>query len=248
LMSYLFLSDVHLSARRPRIVDTFVAFTRRQARAAEAVYILGDLFDLWLGDDDNTDPHPEVLAALADLSGAGVAVYVTRGNHDFLLQDEFEARTGCTLLDDLSIVEIYGNRVLLMHGDTLCTDDVEYQAFRKRVRDPATQQWWLSLPLEERAHRAEAIRNTAKEFSRLKPAEIMDVNGDAVSGTMQAHSVRHLIHGHTHRPASHAIDIDGGSALRVVLGDWYDEDYVLEWTQEGRRAGRIAEVLGDVGV
>lgn len=241
-METLFVSDVHLSAARPDIVSTFVGFLDGQARSADALYVLGDLFDEWLGDDDQRPPHPAVTAALAEFAATGVPLKIMRGNHDFLLGIAFESASGCELLDDPTVVDLYGTRALLMHGDTLCTRDTEYQAFRTMSRNPDNQREFLNLPLEARIQRAEAIRGQSKASMQLKTDEIMDVTPEAVLEVMAENKVSHLIHGHTHRPAVHPIAVGGESATRVVLGDWYAQDSVLRWTESGFSLGRLSDL------
>lgn len=241
-MATLFVSDVHLSARRPEIVDAFERFLQNQARRADAVYVLGDLFDEWLGDDDDRAPHLRITRALASLSESGVPVRIMHGNHDFLLGASFEQASCCRLIRDPSVVEVEGTRVLLMHGDVLCTRDADYQAFRKMARDPDHQREFLQLPLEARAERAAALRGQSREAMRLKPEDIMDVNPEAVVDIMREFDVRHFVHGHTHRPAVHALEVAGESAVRIVLGDWYEQDSVLVWSGEGYRLGRIKDI------
>jgi len=242
-MATLFISDVHLSRERPQAVERTLALLDGPARGADTLYILGDFFDQWLGDDDDTPPHREVEAALARLVGAGVPVRVCHGNHDFLLGDGFAARTGCELLPEPSVVEVHGIRVLVMHGDSLCTDDHEYQAFRRLSRDRDTQRRFLALPLAERAAKAAELRLSARARSRLKPEDIMDVNPQAVEAAMRAHGVLHLVHGHTHRPGIHEMTLDDRSARRIVLGDWYEKDHLLAWGPAGCRLGAVREVL-----
>ncbi len=217
------------------MVKVFLAFLEQQANRVEALFILGDLFDQWLGDDDETDPHPAVVAALARLTASGVAVSLLHGNHDFLLGEQFAARTGCELLPDPTVIEVQGTPVLIMHGDTLCTDDIAYQKLRARVRDAANQSRFLALPLPMRAAEADSLRASSQQQSRLKPQTIMDVNPSAVERTMRKHDVLHLIHGHTHRPAIHAFHIAHQRATRIVLGDWYRQPHALFWDETGYR-------------
>ena len=238
-MTTLFVSDIHLSTARPEIVAVFIEFLRGPARKAEALYILGDCFDRYLGDDDDTPPHREVISALADLTRAAGPVFVLHGNHDFLLGPSFERATGCKLLDDHKVIDLYGTKVLIAHGDTLCTDDIDYQEFRRFARDPGNQQAFLKLPLAARAIQAEKYRARSQEQTRLKPEEIMDVNPGTVVETMRSHNVLHLIHGHTHRPKVHDVDVHGSPGKRIVLGDWYEQDSVLVWDRSGYRLGRI---------
>ncbi len=218
------------------MVRVFLTFLERQASRAEALFILGDLFDQWLGDDDDTDPHPAIVAALARLTASGVPVGVLHGNHDFLLGAGFAARSGCRLLSDPTVIEVYGTTVLLMHGDTLCTDDAAYQALRAEVRDPANQARFLALPLAMRAAQADALRATSRQQTQLKSSSIMDANARAVEAIMREHGVRHLIHGHTHRPAiHHSFGLESQRATRIVLGDWYRQPHGISWDAAGYR-------------
>jgi UDP-2,3-diacylglucosamine hydrolase len=241
-MATLFVSDVHLSARRPDIVDAFEHFLQSQAQQADAVYILGDLFDEWLGDDDARAPHPRITQALSGLTESGVPVRIMHGNHDFLLGASFEQASRCSLIGDPSVIDVGSTRVLVMHGDTLCTRDSDYQAFRKMSRDPDNQREFLELPLKARAERAAALRGQSRQETRLKPEDIMDVTPEAVTEAMREHHVRHFIHGHTHRPAVHELEIAGKSAVRIVLGDWYQHDSVLIWSADGYRLGRVSDI------
>jgi UDP-2,3-diacylglucosamine hydrolase len=243
-MATLFISDLHLDALRPEPLRRFQVLLAGPARRAEALYILGDLFEAWIGDDDDRPPHPEVLAALADLSATGTPVYVMRGNRDFLMGPEFEAQTGCRLLPDPTVVALYGEATLLMHGDTLCTEDLEYQAFRRQVRDPRWQSGFLARPLAERAALAEKAREGSRMATQGKAEAIMDVSPKTVVETMQAHGVRQLIHGHTHRPAIHRLVLSSGEALRIVLGDWYQTDSVLVLDERGLTLTRVADAGG----
>jgi UDP-2,3-diacylglucosamine hydrolase len=185
-----------------------------------------------------------VLAALADLCATGTPVYVMRGNRDFLMGARFEAETGCRLLPDPTVVDLYGEPTLLMHGDTLCTEDLEYQAFRRQVRDPRWQSGFLARPLAERAALAQKAREGSRMATQGKAEAIMDVTPEAVIETMQAHGVRQLIHGHTHRPAIHRLVLQSGEARRVVLGDWYQTDSVLVLDERGPTLTRVADVVG----
>ena len=231
----LFASDVHLSAHRPHAVSAFVEFLAGPVRRADRLYLLGDVFDLWLGDDDDRAPHPEVEAALAHTVSAGVPVDVIRGNHDFLLGEKFVERTGCRLVDEPRVIDAIGERAVLLHGDTLCTRDVEYQAFRRYARDPRNQRTFLARPIEERAQEAAAIRATSNSRTRLKPEDIMDVTDAEVVRVLSGFGATRMIHGHTHRPAVHALDLQGAGATRIVLGDWYDRGKVLVWDEAGCR-------------
>lgn len=226
-MSNLFISDLHLDPSRPGIVDLFVDLLAHEARTAAALYILGDLFESWIGDDDDASLAAQVADATRALRGAGVPVYFMHGNRDFLLGETYAARAGMILLRDPSIIDVGGQRTLLMHGDTLCTDDVEYLKFRAMVRDPRWQQQFLARPLAERRAYAAQARSESRRHTAGARSEIMDVNQSAVAAAMRKHEAHRLIHGHTHRPAVHRFDLDGASAERVVLGDWYEQNSVV---------------------
>lgn len=228
-MTTLFISDLHLDPSRPQIIRLFETFLANEARSADAVYILGDLFESWIGDDDASDLADRVANSLSRLAETGVPVYFMHGNRDFLLGGDYAKRAGLRLLDDPVVIDLGGERTLLTHGDTLCTDDVDYQKFRALVRDPAWQLRFLAQPIAERRAFAAQARGESRKQTAMKPAEIMDVNTDAVASAMRAHGVRRLIHGHTHRPATHRFELDGASAERIVLGDWYEQSSVLTW-------------------
>jgi len=228
-MSTLFISDLHLDPARPHIVDLFTRFVAGEARQAEALYILGDLFESWIGDDDDSPLARQVAQSLLALKQSHVPVFFMHGNRDFLLGQDYARNAGMTLLNDPAIVEFGGERTLLMHGDTLCTDDIAYQEFRAVVRNPDWQNQFRARSLSERhAFAAQARAESVKHTAGAKP-EIMDVNQGAVVSTMRKHGVRTLIHGHTHRPATHRFDLDGQAAERIVLGDWYEQSSVLTW-------------------
>lgn len=226
-MKTLFISDLHLDEARPHIVELFTRFLSEDARKAQALYILGDLFESWIGDDDDAPLPAKVADALSALRQSGVPIYFMHGNRDFLLGEDYAKRSGMTLLRDPTVIDIGGERVLLMHGDTMCIDDVDYQKFRKLVRDPAWQRDFLAKPLSERRAFAARARNESMKHTGSAKAEIMDVNPTAVEAAMQTHGVRRLIHGHTHRPATHRLIVDEQSAERIVLGDWYEQSSVL---------------------
>jgi len=228
----LFIADLHLSGERPHIVHLFRAFLNKEARQADALYILGDLFEAWLGDDAVPPDMVDVLHDINHLTKNGVPVYVMVGNRDFLLGAGFETMTGCTLLPDPSVVNLYGTDTLLMHGDTLCTDDVDYQAVRKQIRSPQWQQAILAKSIEERIQIAREARAESRARTREKSDDIMDVNVQAVENAFRAHGVNRLIHGHTHRPAVHESTIDNKTMTRIVLGDWYDRASVLRVTAD----------------
>jgi UDP-2,3-diacylglucosamine hydrolase len=228
-MNTLFISDLHLDPARPHIVELFTRFVAGDARRAEALYILGDLFESWIGDDDDSPLAHQVAESLSALKDSGVPVFFMHGNRDFLLGEAYARRAGMTLLDDPALVEFDGERTLLMHGDTLCTDDTAYQEFRAVVRNPDWQKQFRARSLSERnAFAAQARAESVKHTAGAKP-EIMDVNQGAVVAAMRKHGVRTLIHGHTHRPATHHFNLDGQIAERIVLGDWYEQSSVLTW-------------------
>jgi UDP-2,3-diacylglucosamine hydrolase len=235
-MTTLFISDLHLCAQRPAITELFLEFLRDDAAKADALYILGDLFEYWIGDEaaGNGEYRP-IIADMRALCAAGPPLYVMRGNRDFLMGAEFARQSGARLLPDPTIIDLYGKPVLLMHGDSLCTDDVEYQAFRRMVRSETWQREYLSKTVAERDAISRRYRQMSKTATANKRPEIMDVNQGAVATVMRQHQVYELIHGHTHRPGQHDFDLDGRRARRHVLGDWYEQGSVLrcdshEWT------------------
>lgn len=233
-MTVLFISDLHLDEQLPQVTRLLEAFVEHESAAAEAIYILGDLFEVWVGDDDDRPATRHFIDILRRMTATGTPVYVMHGNRDFLLGDKFCADTGCKLLADPSVVELYGKRVLLMHGDSLCTDDVEHQHIRKLLRSKEWQQEFLAKSLAERIKLAQEYRHMSREQTRNKPDAIMDVNADAVAKIMREHGVDELIHGHTHRPAIHYISIDGKPARRIVLGDWNSCGSVLRIDGDNR--------------
>lgn len=230
--TYLFVSDLHLASESLPAVEQFGAFLASEAREADALYILGDLFEAWVGDDDDEPVRRQVCAALRDL-GAHVPCFVMRGNRDFLFGAGFERRSGCTLLPDPLLLEAGGLRVLVSHGDLLCTDDHSYQELRSIVRDAAWQRRFLALPLAARRAVAEAARRGSQRHTRAAMREIMDVNEAAVRAAFRASHTRMMIHGHTHRPGVHLHDVDGTPATRIVLGDWYDQGSCLRLHGDG---------------
>ncbi len=231
----LFISDLHLDPERPAVTELFLGFLATRARKADAVYILGDLFEAWIGDDDPSPLARQVVAALRALTSQGVPVFFQHGNRDFLLGERFARNAGCTLLDDQVVIDLYGTPTLLMHGDLLCTDDTEYMKFRDMVRDTAWQAALLARPLEERREIARDMRRVSREQTSGKPEAITDVNAQAVANAMARHGVRRLIHGHTHRPGLHDLVITGDPAQRIVLGDWYEQGSLLECSPNGCR-------------
>jgi UDP-2,3-diacylglucosamine hydrolase len=236
----LFISDLHLTEERPEANERFIDFLEEKARSAEALYILGDFFEYWIGDDDLGEPFNAVVAGLlSDISRKGVQVSLMHGNRDFLIGERFCAATGARLLPDPVVEDIQGEKTLLMHGDTLCTDDVEYQGWRRKARDPAFQAGFLAKSLPERRRAIVQMREKSKEVVQGKSAEIMDVNDGAVREALRRHGVRRLIHGHTHRPGRHAVDVDGKRCERWVLPDWYGRGGYLEVDRRGARLVRF---------
>jgi len=236
-MATLFISDLHLCRERPEINASFFRFLRERVPGSDALYILGDLFEYWAGDDDLAEPlHAEIAAALRHTSESGIPLYFIHGNRDFLVGDEFARVAGVTLLQDPTLVDLYGTPTLLLHGDTLCTDDLKYQAFRAQVRDPAWQKDFLAKPLAVRKAMIENVRDQSAREIKEKPPEIMDVNVDAVAQAFRRHGCTRMIHGHTHRPACHVHEVDGRSCERWVLTDWYRYGGLLEVSAAGYQA------------
>ncbi len=230
-MTTLFISDLHLARERPRSTEFFVDFLDTQASRAEALYILGDLFEFWIGDDAAAHiGHRDIIDSLRHLKQGGNATYFMPGNRDFLVGEHFFRETGCIPLADPSVVELYGERVLLMHGDSLCTDDDAHQQFRARVDEPSWRQEFLAKPIAERLRLATDARAQSEFNKSLLTMEIMDVNQLAVESVMRDFGVQTLIHGHTHRPAIHQFRLDGVPARRIVLGDWYEQSSVLRYS------------------
>lgn len=223
----LFIADLHLCAEEPAITAGFLAFLRREAPQADALYILGDLFEAWIGDDDPDPLHAGIASALKALQQLGVPCYFIHGNRDFLLGKRFATASGMTLLPEEQVPELYGRRILIMHGDTLCTDDQGYQRFRRKVHQPWLQKLFLALPLFVRQRIAVKMRAGSKHANSSKDISIMDVNAEAVKAAMMRHQVQYLIHGHTHRPAVHSLEIYGQPAERLVLGAWHSEGSMI---------------------
>lgn len=237
----LFLSDLHLSAERGDLVAAFLAFCAGPARDAGAVYILGDLFDAWIGDDQLREPVAAAVAgALRELADTGVRIGIVRGNRDFLLGERFARAAGATLLPEQLVVDVQGEPTLILHGDELCTADPVYQRYRRIMRTPGLQRLLLALPYPARRAIAGGLRRESRRASAAKPEPIMDVTPDAVVATLRAHGVQRMIHGHTHRPAHHRLQVDGRDADRVVLADWYARGSYLE-CMPGTRTVRTVE-------
>jgi len=239
-MATLFISDLHLCSSRPQINRCFFDFLEHEARGAAALYILGDLFEYWAGDDDLDDPfNAAVAAALARLTASGVPVHLMHGNRDFVIGAAFARASGVSLLTDPALISLYGQPVLLTHGDMLCTLDREYQAFRREARSEAWIRTMLQKPLAERKAAIEALRRQSEQEKRSKPAQIMDVAPAEVEASLRRHGYPRLIHGHTHRPARHVHTIDGHDCERWVLADWYQAGSYLACDESGCRAVQL---------
>ena len=227
-MHTLFISDLHLTAERPHINQQFFGFLEQVAPAAQALYILGDLFEYWVGDDDTEDTlNRSVASALAQLTQHGTPVYFMHGNRDVLVGQAFAARSGAQLIADSSVIDLHGTRTLLMHGDTLCTGDIEYQKFRAYAHDPENQAKFLQQPLAARHQQMRGMRAQSETSKSNKAADIMDVSLAAVEQVLREHGYPRLIHGHTHRPARHVHRVDGHDCERWVLADWYQRGSYL---------------------
>ena len=246
-MAVLFISDLHIDAARPTINQQFLEFLRSEAKDAAALYILGDLFESWIGDDAPDAAQALSIAGLRELTDGGVPCFVMHGNRDFLLSRQFCAASGAQLLPDPLIVSLYGEPVLVMHGDALCTDDRAYQRLRATVRDADWQRRFLALSIEARRALAGAARAGSQAHTAAVEYAITDVNADSVAMALRAAGTATLLHGHTHRPAIHALVVDGRPRTRIVLGDWYDQGSVLRWDHNGpelkslRRSGMKPE-------
>lgn len=232
-MTTLFVSDLHIDAARPEISAQFQRFLETDARSADALYILGDLFESWVGDDDPNPHYAQTKQQLRALVEHGVPVYFMHGNRDFMIGDRFAEETGLILLADPLVQTIHGKDVLLSHGDAYCTDDHQYQAVRRMTRDPAWQAMMLRKSLDERLAFAAQARADSSMHSGELDEKISDVNPQAIRDVMQHHGVQLMLHGHTHRPAVHAIHLDEQAATRIVLGDWYEQGSVVRWDDAG---------------
>ena len=231
-MATLFIADLHLQTEEPAITAGFLRFLQGEARQADALYILGDLFEAWIGDDDPNPLHQQIASAIKAVVDAGVPCYFIHGNRDFLVGQRFARQSGMLLLAEEERLDLYGREVLIMHGDTLCTDDAGYQAFRAKVHPPWIQRLFLALPMLIRRRIAARMRADSKAANSSKSMEIMDVNPQAVVDAMERHHVQWLIHGHTHRPAVHELQANGQPAWRVVLGAWHSEGSMVKVTPD----------------
>ena len=244
-MATLFISDLHLDSTRPAITQLFLRFLREDAAEAEALYILGDLFEAWVGDDEDSELAAAVKAGLRALVDSGVPVSVMRGNRDFLLGPDFGAETGVHLLADPCVAVLDGEPTLLLHGDLLCTDDSRYQDFRRQVRDPSWREQFLAQPLAARRVFAQQARAASQDHQQGLQKQgqleaITDVNADAVAAMLERFGLRRMIHGHTHRPAIHSLRAGERGAQRIVLGDWYEQGSVLRVSADGLELSQLA--------
>lgn len=234
-MPTLFISDLHLEAGRPEIGVQFLDFLSGEARDADTLYILGDLFEVWLGDDDPNPYYAAMKAAIRELVDSGIPVFFMHGNRDFMIGDEFATETGVTILQDPELIDLHGEKVLLSHGDALCTDDVEYQRFRTMTRNPEWQAMMRAKTIQERIAHALEARQGSMEHGESLDDEITDVNQGAVEALIRKHGVDILLHGHTHRPAIHEVRLGDRTATRIVLGDWFEQGSVVRWDENGPR-------------
>jgi UDP-2,3-diacylglucosamine hydrolase len=229
----LFISDLHIDASRPAITAQFLTFLAAEAVRADALYILGDLFESWVGDDAADSSQAAAIEGIQALTSHGVPCFVMHGNRDFLLSEQFCRRSGAQLLSDPVIVTLYGEPVLVMHGDALCTDDRAYQRLRATVREPAWQRQFLALSTASRRALAGAARAGSRAHTAAMEYAITDVNAGSVAAALRGAGTATLLHGHTHRPAIHALQVDGRPCTRIVLGDWYDQGSLLRWDENG---------------
>ena len=241
-MKTLFISDLHLDDARPESTRLFEQFVHEEATHAEALYILGDLFEYWIGDDMPTTTSRRVVAALSTLHETGIPCYFMHGNRDFLLGEAFAGESGLKLLPEALVIDLYGTQTLLLHGDTLCTDDLVYQEIRLKFRSREWQKWFLSQSPDERVDFVLDAREESREHQSSLSMEIMDVNLNAVTLAVESNGVLEMIHGHTHRPAVHDHALKSGPARRIVLGDWYEQGSVLRVSPEGARLGGLSDL------
>ena len=227
-MTTLFISDLHLEESRPDITGAFLGFLKTHAMGVEQLYILGDFFEAWIGDDERTPLQEQVAAALREVRDSGTEIFLMHGNRDFLIGNDYCERAGATLLDDPTVIDLYGTPALLMHGDSLCTADVEYQKFRANMRNPQMQKMMLARPLADRQQMARQLRQMSMAKNQGKAEDIMDVTPEEVVKELEHHGVQLMIHGHTHRPAIHDLEANGEPARRIVLGDWDTHVWWLE--------------------
>ncbi len=238
-MTVAFISDLHLDASRPEATAAFLNFLRGPALELERLYILGDLFEYWIGDDDPNPHNRAVTRALHDYTQQQPRCYFLPGNRDFMIGVGFMRETGLQPLDDPCVVEVHGTSLLISHGDIYCIDDTAYQRFRRFSHNPLILMFYRALPFSLRRRLVDKARDESRAQKANKSAEIMDVNQSAIEGSMRKFGVTTLLHGHTHRPAEHSFSLDGNAATRIVLGDWYDSGPVLYWDAAGRRTAKL---------
>lgn len=231
----LFISDLHLEENQPKITQQFLALLASCDASVDALYILGDLFEVWIGDDDDTPFHRSITEALHAATQRGLPIYLLYGNRDFLIGKKFLRDTGCQLLSDEEKIMLYHTPVLLMHGDTLCTRDVAYLKARKKARNVFLQTLFLLLPLTIRKKIADKMRAKSLQYTQSTPLEVMDVTQEEVERVMKAHETHFLIHGHTHRPDFHEFTLPHGQATRIVLGAWHERGNMLVWEASGKK-------------
>lgn len=238
-MATWFISDLHLEPARPASTQILLSFLQHLGGEADALYILGDLFEYWIGDDFLQTPLGQqvlpILQAIKAVTEKGIPVYVQHGNRDFLLAEQFAELAACQLLPEQQVIDLYGIPTLIMHGDLLCTDDLDYQQARLLFRSPQWQQQILALSIPERLQYAQSLRRQSQQTTQAKPEDILDANQNAIEAAMRAAQVTQLIHGHTHRPAIHEFELDGQAAKRIVLGDWYQRASFLRVDAQGLR-------------
>ncbi len=239
-LATLFISDLHIDASRPAITAQFLDFLAAQAARADALYILGDLFESWIGDDAPDADQTRAIAGLKELTDAGVPCFVMHGNRDFLLGDRFCALSGASLLPDPLVLTLHGQAVLVMHGDALCTDDHAYQRLRATVRDAGWQRRFLALSVAQRRALAHAARDGSRAHTAAAGYAITDVNQESVVAVLRRSGRQLILHGHTHRPAVHEFQVDARPCTRIVLGDWYDQASVLRWDANGFALASLA--------
>ena len=232
-MKTLLISDLHLSPERPAVTNAFKRFLSEQAAHCDGLYILGDLFDVWVGDDDPAPLPREIIDELRVFTDRGGRLYIMHGNRDFGLGKRFARETGCSLLKDHHVVDLYGHKVLLLHGDTLCTEDHDYQRARRIIRNPLLIEIMRCFPLKIRQQIGIRARASSQAATGKKNDYIMDISQQAVQSTLNKYDVTAMVHGHTHRPGRHEIDLNGVAAQRIVLGDWHDKGWVVEASANG---------------
>ncbi|WP_305837812.1 UDP-2,3-diacylglucosamine diphosphatase [Photobacterium leiognathi] len=232
-MTTLFISDLHLSASRPDMTDCFLRFMAEDTANIDALYVLGDLFEMWIGDDEESPFLQQIKQAFKTLTDSGIPCYFVHGNRDFLIGKRFSQQTGVQLLPEHSVVDLYGKPTLLLHGDTLCIEDEAYQRYRKKVHNKFIQWLFFRIPLSKRIQIGEKFRNNSSKNNQMKSQSIMDVTASEVVRVMKEFHVVQMIHGHTHRPDIHSLTVDEKPATRIVLGDWYEHGSVLVVTPDG---------------